>query len=75
VPLAEKQPGFLQHGIAQIGERSAVSVTFYVSEEDAGAPVGESAAWVRENLTPWFARRGSLQGVNESCARWGRREP
>jgi len=63
IPLAEAQPGFVQHGIIQIGERDVVSINAYASKEQATAPMGDSAAWIQENLMPSVASVERTEGA------------
>ncbi|MGI8690207.1 MAG: antibiotic biosynthesis monooxygenase family protein [Thermomicrobiales bacterium] len=63
IPLAEAQPGFVQHGIIQMGERDVVSVTAFASKEQATAPAGDSAAWIQENLMPSVASVERSEGA------------
>ena len=60
IPLAEAQPGFVQHGIVQTSERDVVSITAYASKEQATAPLMPSVASVErsEGALVWDVRAG-----------------
>ncbi len=63
IPLAEVQPGFVQSGTIQIGERDVVSINAYASKGQATAPTGDSAAWIQENLMPSVASVERSEGA------------
>ena len=63
IPLAEAQPGFVQHGIIQMGERDVISITAFASKRQAAAPTGDSAAWIQKNLMPSVASVERSEGA------------
>jgi hypothetical protein len=44
------QPGFLRYGLADIGNRKALSISFWDTHKAADAATPIAATWVRENL-------------------------
>lgn len=63
IPLAEAQPGFVQHGIIQTGERDVISITAFASKGQATAPTGDSVAWIQKNLMPSVASVERSEGA------------
>jgi heme-degrading monooxygenase HmoA len=46
----QEQPGFVRYGLADLGNKSCVSISLWDSRKSADAAVPVAAAWVRENL-------------------------
>jgi heme-degrading monooxygenase HmoA len=46
----QEQPGFIRYGLADLGDRKAVSVSLWETRKDADASVPVAERWVRENL-------------------------
>jgi hypothetical protein len=46
----KEQPGFIRYGLADIGDRKALSISFWDTHKDADAATPVAATWVRENL-------------------------
>ena len=46
----KEQPGFIRYGLADIGNRKALSISFWNTHKDADAATPVAATWVRENL-------------------------
>jgi quinol monooxygenase YgiN len=46
----QEQPGFLRYGLADIGDKKAVSVSLWETRKAADAAVPISERWVRENV-------------------------
>lgn len=46
----QKQPGFVRYGLADVGNKTCVSISLWDSRKSADAAVPVAAAWVRENL-------------------------
>ena len=44
------QPGFIRYGLADLGNRKCLSISFWDTHKDADAAVPVAANWVRENL-------------------------
>jgi len=45
-----EQPGFIRYGLADIGDRKAVSVSLWETRKAADAAVPVAERWVRENI-------------------------
>ncbi len=50
LPTFRQQPGFVAYGIVKTGESSAISLSFWQSQEQAEAAVKVAASWVKENI-------------------------
>ena len=50
LPLFSTQPGFIEYGLADIGDRKAASITVWETREQAEQSVGVASTWVRENI-------------------------
>jgi hypothetical protein len=46
----QDQPGFIRYGLADLGNKKALSISFWDTRKDADAAVLVAATWVRENL-------------------------
>jgi antibiotic biosynthesis monooxygenase len=46
----KEQPGFIRYGLADIGDKKALSISFWNSHKDADAATLVAATWVLENL-------------------------
>ncbi len=46
----KEQPGFIRYGLADIGNKQALSISFWDTHKDADAATPVAATWVRENL-------------------------
>jgi hypothetical protein len=46
-----EQPGFIRYGLADIGDRKAVSVSLWETRKAADAAVPVAERWVRENIS------------------------
>ena len=46
-----EQPGFVRYGLADIGDRKAVSVSLWETRKAADAAVPVAERWVRENIS------------------------
>ena len=45
------QPGFIRYGVADLGNKQAISVSLWETRKDADASVPVAEHWVRENFT------------------------
>jgi hypothetical protein len=45
-----EQPGFVRYGLADVGDKTCVSISLWDTRESADAAVPVAATWVRENL-------------------------
>jgi hypothetical protein len=46
----QEQPGFVKYGVADVGDRTLLSLSVWSSHQQAEAAAPVAAAWVRENL-------------------------
>jgi heme-degrading monooxygenase HmoA len=46
----QEQPGFIKYGLADLGEKSCVSLSIWETRKDADASTPVAANWVRENI-------------------------
>jgi heme-degrading monooxygenase HmoA len=45
-----EQPGFVRYGVADVGDKTLVSISLWETRKHADAAVPVAATWVRENL-------------------------
>ena len=50
LPRFQEQPGFIRYGLADVGDRTLLSINVWKSHKEADASVPVAAAWVRDNL-------------------------
>ena len=50
LPRFREQPGFIRYGLADVGDRTLLSISVWRSHKEADAAVPVAAAWVRDNL-------------------------
>jgi heme-degrading monooxygenase HmoA len=58
----QEQPGFIRYGLADLGDRKAVSVSLWETRKDADASVPVAERWVRENLEHKVALKSTQIG-------------
>jgi len=46
----KEQPGFIRYGVADIGDKSCMSISLWETHEQAEASVPVAATWVKQNL-------------------------
>ncbi len=46
----QEKPGFIRYGVADIGDKSCMSISLWETHEQAEASVPTIATWVKENL-------------------------
>ena len=46
----EEQPGFIRYGLADVGDKTCLSISLWQTREEADHAVPVAADWVRENL-------------------------
>jgi Antibiotic biosynthesis monooxygenase len=51
LPTFEKLPGFVNYGLADIGDRKAVSISVWETREAAEKSALVAASWVKENIS------------------------
>jgi hypothetical protein len=57
-----EQPGFVRYGLADLGNKSCVSISLWDSRKSADAAVPVAAAWIRENLGDKIETRSNQIG-------------
>jgi heme-degrading monooxygenase HmoA len=60
--IFKDQPGFIRYGVADIGDKSVMSITLWETHEQAEASVPMAATWVKENLADSVELRSSYVG-------------
>jgi heme-degrading monooxygenase HmoA len=58
----KEQPGFIRFGVADIGDKSCMSISLWETHEQAKASVPTAATWVKENLGDKVELRSSYVG-------------
>jgi heme-degrading monooxygenase HmoA len=58
----QEQPGFIRYGLADVGDKTCVSVSLWNTRQDAEASTPVAAAWVREHLADRVELRSNLIG-------------
>ena len=46
----QDQPGFIRYGLADLGEKTCLSLSLWETRKDADSSVPVAATWVRENV-------------------------
>jgi hypothetical protein len=60
--IFKDQPGFIRYGVADIGDKSCMSITLWETHEQAEASVPMAATWVKENFADRVELRSSQVG-------------
>jgi Antibiotic biosynthesis monooxygenase len=50
LPKFREQPGFVRYGVADLGDKTCMSISVWETREQAEAAAPVAAAWVGENL-------------------------
>ena len=58
----KEQPGFIRYGIADVGDRSCLSISLWETHDQAEAAAPMAADWVRENLADRVELRSNQVG-------------
>jgi heme-degrading monooxygenase HmoA len=58
----QEQPGFLRYGVADVGDKTLLSISLWGSRKDAESSVLVAANWVRENLGEKIELRNTRVG-------------
>jgi len=58
----QEQPGFIRYGLADVGDKTCLSISLWNTHKDADAAVPAAAAWVRENLGDRVELRSNYVG-------------
>jgi hypothetical protein len=62
LPIFKNEPGFIRYGVADIGDKSVMSITLWETRDQAEASVPVAATWVKENLGDRVELRSSRVG-------------
>ena len=83
----QEQPGFIRYGLADLGDKTCLSLSLWETRKDAEAAVPVAANWVRENLErpgraaverdrrPGLLRGRSSEGLTDRSRTEERRSP
>jgi hypothetical protein len=58
----KEQPGFVRYGVADIGDKSCMSISLWETHEQAEASVPVAATWVKQNLGDRVELRSNYVG-------------
>jgi heme-degrading monooxygenase HmoA len=58
----QEQPGFIKYGLADLGDRTCLSLSLWETHKDADAAVPVATNWVRENLADRVELRSNMIG-------------
>ncbi len=58
----QEQPGFIRYGLADVGDKTCVSISLWNTRKDADAEVPVAATWVREHLEDRVVLRSNYVG-------------
>jgi hypothetical protein len=62
LPKFREQPGFVRYGVADVGDKSLVSISLWESREQAEAAAPVAAAWIAENLAGRITLKSNVVG-------------
>jgi heme-degrading monooxygenase HmoA len=51
LPIFSKEPGFVEYGVADVGNRKVCSITIWETREQADKSVHLASSWVKENVS------------------------
>ena len=58
----QEQPGFIRYGLADLSEKTCLSLSMWETHEDAEAAVPVATNWVRDNLGDRVTLRSNVIG-------------
>jgi hypothetical protein len=58
----QEQPGFIRHGLADLGDKTCLSFTMWETRKDADAATPVATSWVRDNLNDRVELRSNVIG-------------
>ena len=58
----QDQPGFIRYGLADLGEKTCLSLSLWETRKDADSSVPVAANWVRENIADRVELRSTEVG-------------
>ncbi len=62
LPKFQKQPGFIRYGLADLGNKTCVSISLWETREQAEAAAPVAAKWVGEHLADRIELRTNSVG-------------
>ncbi|HYT78856.1 MAG TPA: hypothetical protein VEQ37_06315 [Actinomycetota bacterium] len=62
LPKFKQQPGFIRYGLADLGDKSCLSISLWETHEQAEAAAPVAASWVKENLSGRIQLRSNQVG-------------
>ena len=62
LPKFKQQPGFIRYGLADLGDKSCLSISLWETHEQAEAAAPVAASWVKENLSDRIELRSNQVG-------------
>jgi hypothetical protein len=62
LPTFQAQPGFVRYGVADIGDKTLMSISLWETHEQAEAAAPVAATWVREHLGDRISLRSNYIG-------------
>jgi hypothetical protein len=62
LPKFQEQPGFVRYGLADLGDKTCVSISVWDTREQAEAAAPVAARWVREHLADRIELRANSVG-------------
>ncbi len=70
LPKFQEQLGFMRYGVADLGDNTLLSLSFWTTREDALAAQTVAATWIQENIgdklvleTSYIGKLAFLEGV------------
>jgi heme-degrading monooxygenase HmoA len=51
LPIFSKEPGFIEYGVGDLGNRKVCSITIWESRDQAEKSVHLASSWVKENVS------------------------
>jgi heme-degrading monooxygenase HmoA len=58
----QEQPGFIRYGVADLGDKTCLSISLWETRDQAKAAVPVAATWVKENLGDRIELRSTSVG-------------
>jgi heme-degrading monooxygenase HmoA len=62
LPKFKEQPGFVRYGLADLGDKTCVSISVWETRQQAEAAAPVAATWVREHLADNIELRSNSVG-------------
>lgn len=56
------QPGFIRYGLADLGDKTGLSISLWETRENADAAVSVAAGWIREHMSDKIELRSNMVG-------------